>query len=75
MKLIGCSIEEFKSYIESLFEVGMSWENYNFKTWHIDHIIPCYKFDLSIPEHQYECFHYTKQRPLWAKDNLSRPRK
>ena len=72
--LIGCSAEEFKLYIESLWLPGMSWENYGPKGWHIDHIIPCYKFDLSKEEEQRKCFHYTNQRPLWAKDNLSRSR-
>lgn len=73
-ELIGCDADFFKSYIESLWKEGMTWENYGPKGWHIDHIIPCYKFDLSIPEEQKRCFHYKNQRPLWAKDNLSRPR-
>lgn len=73
-KLIGCSPEQFKTYIESLFESGMSWDNYGLDGWHIDHIIPCYKFDLTKEEEQRKCFHYSNQRPLWAKDNLSRPR-
>ncbi len=72
--LIGCTAEEFKLYIESQFDDSMSWDNYGPSGWHIDHKIPCYKFDLSKPEEQRKCFHYTNQRPLWAKDNLSRPR-
>lgn len=74
MVLLGCTIEFFKQYLESLFQDGMSWENYGPNTWHIDHIIPCREFDLSDPEQQKKCFHYTNQRPLWAKDNLSRPK-
>ncbi len=70
--LIGCSAEFFKKYIESLWTDGMTWENYGVNGWHIDHIKPCYKFDLSKPEQQRICFHYTNQRPLWQKDNLSR---
>ena len=31
LHLLGCSIENFKIYLESLFEVGMSWENYGNK--------------------------------------------
>jgi hypothetical protein len=73
-ELIGCTAEEFKTYIENQFEPGMSWENYGPKTWHIDHIKPCYTFDLSDPDQQKLCFHYTNQRPLWSKDNLTRPR-
>lgn len=72
--LLGCTFEEFKIHIESQFEDGMTWDNYGFYGWHIDHIIPCYKFDLKDPEQQKICFNYKNQRPLWAKDNLSRKR-
>lgn len=73
-ELIGCSPEQFKIHIEKQFQCGMTWDNYGLKGWHIDHIIPCYKFDLTKPEEQRKCFHYSNQRPLWAKDNLSRPK-
>lgn len=72
--LIGCTAEEFKYHIEKQFLPGMSWDNYGVDGWHIDHIKPCYLFDLSDPAQQRECFHFTNQRPLWAIDNLSRPR-
>lgn len=74
-ELIGCTPAFFKNYIESLFLDGMTWDNYGFHGWHIDHIIPCYSFDLSKKEEQLKCFHYTNQRPLWAKDNLKRSKK
>lgn len=64
--LLGCSIHEFKKYLESKFTTGMSWENYGKKGWHIDHIIPCDSFDLRIPDEQRKCFHYTNLQPLWA---------
>lgn len=73
--LIGCSPEDFKQHIESLWIEGMSWDNYGPSGWHIDHIKECYTFDLSDPLQQQECFHYSNQRPLWAKDNLKRPKK
>ncbi len=74
-ELIGCSPDDFKSYIEGLWLEGMSWDNYGPSGWHIDHIKECYTFDLSDPTQQRECFHFSNQRPLWAKDNLSRRRK
>jgi len=69
-KLIGCSVEQLKQHLESQFKPGMSWSNYG--KWHIDHIRPCVSFDLSKPEEQRKCFHYTNLQPLWAKDNLSK---
>ena len=74
-ELIGCTAQEFKIYIESKFLPGMSWDNYGNKGWHIDHIKPCCTFDLSKPEEQRKCFHYTNQQPLWAEENLKKGRK
>ena len=70
--LIGCSPDFLKQHLESLFTEGMTWENYGHKGWHVDHIRPCASFDLSDPEQQKECFHYTNLQPLWWYDNLSK---
>lgn len=70
--LIGCSVEELKQYLESKFQPGMSWDNWSPRGWHIDHIRPCSSFDLSDPDQQRQCFHYTNLQPLWWKDNLSK---
>ena len=70
--LIGCSPDYFMNYIESKFKDGMTWENYGFHGWHIDHIIPCNAFDLTKPEEQMKCFHYTNLQPLWAVENLAK---
>lgn len=75
LALIGCSVEELKSHLEGKFQKGMTWDNYGFYGWHIDHIKPCYEFDMSKPEQQAICFHYTNLQPLWAGDNLRRPKK
>ena len=71
-ELLGCSFQEFIKHIENQFEEGMGWENWTIDGWHIDHIKPCFTFDLTKPEEQKECFNYTNQRPLWAKENMSR---
>ncbi len=70
--LLGCSIESFKFYLKSKFELGMSWDNYGHTGWHIDHIIPCSHFDLSNIEHQKRCFHFSNMQPMWSKKNLSK---
>ena len=72
IELLGCTAKQAKKHIESQFQEGMSWENYSFEGWHIDHIKPCCAFDLSDPEQQKECFHYTNLQPLWAFDNMSK---
>lgn len=75
MDFVGCSTEELKVYLESKFTEGMSWSNYGKGGWHIDHIKPCSKFDLSDPEQQKQCFHYTNLQPLWAIDNIKKSNK
>jgi hypothetical protein len=66
--IIGCSILELKSYIESQFTSGMSWECRGLI--HIDHVVP-----LASAKTKKEILllcHYSNLRPLWAKDNLSK---
>ena len=70
--LIGCTIKELRIYLESLFQEGMTWENYGKGGWHVDHIKPCAAFDLTDSIQQNICFHYTNLQPLWAIDNLSK---
>lgn len=71
LKLLGCSIEEWKAHLQGLFKPGMSWKNYG-PVWHVDHVKPCDLFDLTIPEQQAICFHWTNTQPLFAVDNLKK---
>lgn len=72
IELLGCSIQEVRDHLEKQFIDGMSWDNHGIHGWHIDHIKPCASFDLTDPEQQKKCFHYTNLQPLWAFDNLSK---
>lgn len=70
IELTGCSLQDLKVYIEAKFDNGMTWKN--FGKWHIDHIKPCSKFDLTKADQQKECFNFRNLQPLWAKDNLKK---
>lgn len=76
---LGCSIEEFKVYLESQFQPGMSWENYGngsgYTKWNIDHIIPLNTVDLTDREQFLKVCHYTNLRPMWQCENISRNKK
>lgn len=67
---LGCSTQDLKTYLEAKFLPGMSWDNHG--TWHIDHVQPLAKFDLTDPEQFKMACHYTNLQPLWAADNLSK---
>jgi hypothetical protein len=69
-QLVGADWQTVRAWIESKFTQGMTWDNIGM--WHIDHIKPCVSFNLTQPEEQFKCFHYTNLQPLWAKDNLSK---
>lgn len=72
VKDLGCSIQELKTYLESKFQPGMTWDNWTTDGWHIDHIKPLTSFDLTDRNQLLEVCHYTNLQPLWATDNLSK---
>lgn len=67
-QILGCSYEDFKSYIESKFEPWMTWENqglYNGTEnygWDLDHIIPL--SSAKTEEEIIKLNHYTNFQPL-----------
>lgn len=78
---LGCTIPELKCYLEKKFyphhktSEAMTWDNWSLKGWHIDHIYPLSKFDLTNPEQIKIACHYTNLQPLWAEQNLSKGNK
>jgi len=70
-ELIGCSLIQFKLYLESQFKPEMTWENYG-NIWEIDHKIPCALFDLTDIEQQKQCFHYTNTQPLFKTTEIAK---
>lgn len=69
-KWVGCSPQELKQHIESIFLEGMTWHNYG--KWHIDHIRPVSSFKKSEWK---QVNHYTNLQPLWASDNMRKGNK
>lgn len=67
LSLLGCSLEDFRIYLETKFEPGMTWDNRG--DWEVDHIMPCAIFDLTKADHQRRCFHFSNMQPLWRTQN------
>ena len=68
LNILGCSIDFLKIHLEVLFQSGMTWDNYG--EWHIDHIKPLSKFDLTDSNQVLIACNYNNLQPLWAIDNL-----
>jgi hypothetical protein len=68
VKLLGCSIDYFKQYIESQFLDDMSWDNWG-SVWHLDHILPMRCFDLTNLDELSKVCHHTNMQPLYASLN------
>jgi hypothetical protein len=70
-KLIGCTPQEFKNWIEYQFNSNMNWDNYG-SYWQIDHVTPCNSFDLTIIQEQYDCFIWENCQPLEKIRNITK---
>ena len=70
--LVGYTLNDLMKHLESLFNNGMSWDNYGRNGWHIDHIKPISNFNFNSYENKkfLECWSLTNLQPLWEKENL-----
>lgn len=66
-KMLGCSSSELRTYMESKFLSGMTWDNYGYGhgQWVIDHVKPVALFDKSTKEELAKSCHYSNLQPLW----------
>jgi len=59
IEYLGCTIQEYKTYLEPMLTPEMNWDNYG-SYWEIDHIYPLSKGGS---------FHYTNTQPLSVSEN------
>ena len=67
---IGYTKGELKTHIESLFQDGMSWENYG--EWEIDHIKPVKAFWEEGVVDPKIVNNLSNLQPLWKKENRTK---
>jgi len=72
-KMVGCTPEFLKEYLEKKFKPGMTWQNHTRTGWHIDHKIPLGSAKTS--EDVEKLMHYTNLQPLWSKENIRKGNK
>lgn len=71
MEMLGGTLEEIRTHIETRFTNGMTWENYG--KWHADHVIPL--SSAKTEKEMVKLCHYMNLQPLWAIDNLRKGKK
>lgn len=69
--ILGCTMDEFKTYIISKFKDGMTIENHGL--WEFDHIIPI--SSAHTVEEVLELNKYTNFQPLWMVENRNKSNK
>lgn len=77
-EILGCSIDEFKIYLEKQFEPWMNWSNHgkynlNIKTWQLDHKIPI--SSAKTKEDMIKLNHFTNFQPLETIVNIIKSNK
>jgi hypothetical protein len=72
--LVGYTLQDLMQHLESKFTDGMTWNNYGYKGWHIDHVIPKTHFEFNSYEDRefQQCWSLANLQPLWAEENLKK---
>lgn len=70
-ELLGYSVEDLMSHLESLFKPGMSWENYGRGGWEVDHRRPLASFSYEGTEDEQfkAAWALSNLQPLWMSEN------
>ncbi len=70
---LGCSGDEYSNWLLNN-NSSYTFENYG-KEWHIDHVIPLSKFDITNEEQQLLAFNWRNTMALSVKENLKKGNK
>ena len=70
IEFLGCSYAYLMDYLESLFEPGMTRENYG-SVWHVDHIVPRAAFGGTREELMIVNW-YKNLQPMFTTENLKK---
>lgn len=72
--LLDCSIQDLTLWLSYQFTDDMTMENHG-TVWHVDHVIPCSKFNLALQHEREKCFHWSNLQPLKIEHNLQKGNK
>ena len=74
-ELVGYTISDLICHLQSLFQPGMTWDNYG--EWQIDHKFPITSFNITdyICEDFKRCWALSNLQPMWAEENRKKQNK
>jgi hypothetical protein len=69
-KLLGCDTQMFQDWLEFQFQFnpGYTLDNYG-SMWHMDHCVPCSKFNITLDNDIKRCFHWSNIKPMDPEKN------
>jgi hypothetical protein len=69
--LVGYTLDDLKSHLESKFDENMNWDNCG-SYWHIDHIVPLASFNFASYDDEAfkKCWSLENLQPLYGLDNF-----
>lgn len=72
--LVGYKMSDLKEHLESLWLLGMSWNNYGRSGWVVDHIIPkkLWQYKSPLDSEFKQCWCLANLQPLWEADNIKK---
>ena len=72
--LVGYTVGDLRKHLESLFQPGMTWDNYGVNGWHIDHVFPQSRLIMDGPDDPTFrfCWSLLNLQPLWSDDNIDK---
>jgi hypothetical protein len=77
LELIGCTVAELVSHIESQFRDGMTWDNWGKSEtggWELDHRKAIGLHNLTVREECFAAFHYSNLQPLLMDEHKRKTR-
>jgi hypothetical protein len=72
-ELLGCDSKFLQGWISfhAADDARYTMDNYG-SGWHLDHVLPCAKWDMTNDDHIRKCFHWSNLAPLDAKENAAK---
>jgi transcriptional regulator with XRE-family HTH domain len=76
-KWVGYTYYQLVEHLEKQFDRDMTWDNYGWRGWHIDHIVPrsSFNYDTTDSPEFKKCWALSNLQPMWHDQHAVKGRK